>query len=245
MISQPTTDTSVAANAVASAADTELITKETPVDLVPGVRFPVAAAPVAPIDSLHTRTRELAVSAVVLIVMVPPIKVAVPIELAPAAAPEPTLVRIILFPAAVRTKFPFVAVMLPRVAVRDVDVVNEPVTAVFPVAFPMLTAPVPPVPIVVTAEPEALMLAVPTVVRVVAETAAGVPDPKAGGAAKLTLKVIVPAVPAVESIPVPAARVMFPATGVIAPPLDPVRLVISPAVLEPREIHTPDAPEYI
>ena len=65
-------------------------------------------------------------------------------------------------PAVEATKFPLVAVIAPKVAVRVVEAVNEPVTAVLPVAFPMLTAPVPPVPIVVTAAPEALILAVPT-----------------------------------------------------------------------------------
>jgi hypothetical protein len=54
-----------------------------------------------------------------------------------------------------------VAVIFPRVAVRVVEAVKEPVTAVFPVALPMFVAPVPPVPIVVTPAPEALMLAVP------------------------------------------------------------------------------------
>lgn len=210
MISQPTTDTSVVANVVAFASVTELITKDTPAVLVPVVRFPTAAAPVAPIDSLHTRTRELAVKAVVLIVSVPPMRVAVPIELAPAAAPEPTLVRTILFPAAVRTKFPLVAVRLPVVAVSPVPAVIAPVEA--------------------------------TVVPV---TAAGVPEPRAGGEAKFTFKVMVPAVPAVESIPVPAARVILPAIGVIAPPLDPVTVSILPTAPEPKLIQTPEEPEYI
>jgi hypothetical protein len=66
----------------------------------------------------------------------------------------------ILFPAVPRTTLPLEAVMAPRVAVRVVDAVKGPVTAVFPVALPM--SPVQPVPIVVTAAPEALMLAVPT-----------------------------------------------------------------------------------
>jgi len=104
----------------------------------------------------------------------------------------------------------------------------------------MKTAPVPPVPIVESAAPEALMLAVPTVVRLVEATLAGVPEPSPGGAAKFTLNVIVLPAPAVESIPVPAASVMLPAVGLRAPPLDPVRVeskpvpgVIEPVIVEP------------
>jgi hypothetical protein len=102
---------------------------------------------------------------VVATVAVPPTRVTVPKELAPAVVVLATDVERILFPAVPRTKFPLVAVIAPRVAVRVVLVVRDPVTAVFPVAFPIWTAPVPPVPIVVTAEPEALIDAVPTWVK--------------------------------------------------------------------------------
>jgi hypothetical protein len=50
------------------------------------------------------------------------------------------------------------------VAVRVVDAVKDPVTAVFPVALPMLVAPVPPVPMDVTPDPLVLMLLVPVAV---------------------------------------------------------------------------------
>lgn len=47
-MSQPITDTSVATNVVADAAETELITKLVPAIIVPTVICPIAAAPVAP-----------------------------------------------------------------------------------------------------------------------------------------------------------------------------------------------------
>lgn len=63
---------------------------------------------------------------VVAMVAVPPTNVTDPIELAPAAVVVPTLDRTILFPAAVRTKLPLVAVMAPRVAVRVVVAAIDP-----------------------------------------------------------------------------------------------------------------------
>jgi len=69
---------------------------------------------------------ELAVTAVVATVTVPLTSVTVPKELAPAAAAAPTLVLTILFPAVLRTRLPFVAVMLPKVAVSVVVAVIDP-----------------------------------------------------------------------------------------------------------------------
>ena len=150
---------------MASAICQALITNDDAGTIVPRVNTPKAAAPVAPTPCLHKRTKESAVMELVFTVAVPPTRVTVPIEFDPAVVLLATLVLIILFPEATRTKFPFVAVIFPAVAVKLVEAVKEPVTAVFPVAFPILTAPVPPVPIVVTAAPEALILAVPTWVR--------------------------------------------------------------------------------
>jgi hypothetical protein len=65
---------------------------------------------------------------------------------------------------------------------------KAPVQVVLPVAFPMLTAPVPPVPIVVVAPPEAFMEAVPTVVKVVKVPGPEVVEPIAGGEAKTAAK---------------------------------------------------------
>jgi len=79
----------------------------------------------------------------------------------PTEALEPVAITI-LFPAVASDKLPFVAVIFPSVAVKVVVAVSDPVTAVFPVALPILVAPVPPVPIVVIAAPEILMLVVPT-----------------------------------------------------------------------------------
>jgi hypothetical protein len=99
---------------------------------------------------------EEAVTAVVATVMVPAVIAAeVPIE-----AFDPVAI-LSLFPAVPKTTFPLVAVMAPDVAVRVVDAVSDPVTAVLPVAFPMLVAPVPPVPIVVTPAPVVFMVVVP------------------------------------------------------------------------------------
>jgi hypothetical protein len=53
--------------------------------------------------------------------------------------------------------------MFPSVAVKDVDAVNEPVMAVFPVAFPILVGPVPPVPIDVTPAPVVFIFVVPVI----------------------------------------------------------------------------------
>jgi len=156
-------ETSVAARVVASEPDHALITNEVPATIVPTLNNPKAAAPVAPTDSLVRIMIEFAVTAVVEMVAVPPTRVTLPKEFAPAAVVLATLVDEILFPAVPKTRFPFVAVIFPRVAVNDVDEVKEPVTDVFPVAFPMFVAPVPPVPIVVTPEPELLIEVVPVI----------------------------------------------------------------------------------
>lgn len=85
---------------------------------------------------------------------------------APAGAPAPDNIstgpgRLTKFPGLDRTTFPALTVTPPVVTVIPADVVKVPVTAVFPVAFPILTAPVPPVPKVVTAAPVVLILVVP------------------------------------------------------------------------------------
>ena len=126
MIIQPTTETSVATAVVALAVVAAVITNEVPAVIVPIVNRPIGLAPVAPIDCLQVTIREAAVTAVVATVAVPPTRVTEPNELAPAAVVVPTLVLTILLPAVPNTKFPFVAVMLPSVAVSDVVVVKEP-----------------------------------------------------------------------------------------------------------------------
>lgn len=141
MISQPITETSDACKAVAFAACQALITKEVEAVIVPTDSIPSAAAPVAPTDCLQIKIKEEAVTDEVEIVAVPPTKVTVPMELAPAVVVEATLVRIILFPAAVNTRLPLVAVMLPNVAVievvamRDVPAVMVVVDAIVPGAM--------------------------------------------------------------------------------------------------------------
>jgi hypothetical protein len=158
----------------------ETISKEVPptIEAVGAERVPGVPARVFDVRKIFDE----AVTAVVDIVIAPAvIATDVPIDaLAPVAI-------LILLPAVPKTRLPLVAVMAPAVAVSVVDAVNEPVTAVFPVALPMLTAPVPPVPIVVTAAPLVLMVVVPTALSVVAWTGRGVvlPKPRTGGEAKL------------------------------------------------------------
>ena len=104
-----------------------------------------------------------------------------------AAAPDACEeFRRIPVPAAVATKFPSVVVIAPNVAVSVVEVVREPVTAVFPVAFPNDNVPVPPVAIDVAAAPVVFKFVVPAESNVVACTGRGVvlPKPKTGGEAK-------------------------------------------------------------
>ena len=126
MIIHPMEDTSVVASATALAVVHALITKEVPAVIVPTLNAPKAAAPVDPTDCLVSMTMEDAVMAVVEIVAVPPTRVTVPKELAPAVVVDATLVLISLFPAVPRTIFPLVAVIAPRVAVRVVAAVTDP-----------------------------------------------------------------------------------------------------------------------
>src|ERR1041385_1220682 len=148
-----------------------------------------------------------AVTAVVLIVIAPAVIAAeVPIEALDPVAMES------LFPAVPKTKSPFVAVIAPKVAVKVVVVVNEPVTAVLPVALPILTAPVPPVPIVVTPAPVTFRCTVPVAVKSVNVPAPGVVPPIAPGAAKRAVKLAgvtatVASVPVTDGALVDVARV--------------------------------------
>ena len=111
---------------MASAVRRALISNDTPLTIAPRLNIPKAAAPVAPIVCLVKNTIELVVIAVVATVAVPPVRVTVPNEFAPAAVVVPTLVLNILFPAVPRTKLPLVAVIAPSVAVREVVVVKDP-----------------------------------------------------------------------------------------------------------------------
>jgi len=115
-------------------------------------------------------------------------------------------------PAVEETKFPFVAVMFPSVAVRLVEAVRDPVTAVFPVAFPIFTAPVPPVPIVVTADPEVLMFVVPVMAAPPADT---VSPP------------VVATRPA-EAVKDPVTAVFPVAFPIFTAPVPPVPMVVTP-----------------
>lgn len=129
-----------------------------------------------------------------------------------------------LLPAVDITRFPLVAVMAPKVAVKVVVVVKDPVTAVFPVAFPIFTAPVPPVPIVVTAAPELLIVVVPVIAAPPEETV----RPPAVTVAPPEVTV---SAPLVVSVPVTAVfPVALPILTAPVPPV-PIEVVAAPVVL--------------
>jgi hypothetical protein len=124
----PTEETSVVANAVALAVVHALITNDVAPTIVPTLKIPNAAAPVAPTDMRVSMIIEFAVTADVLTVAVPPTNVTVPNEFAPAVVVVATEVDIILLPAVPKTTFPLVAVIAPNVAVIVVAAVSEPET---------------------------------------------------------------------------------------------------------------------
>jgi hypothetical protein len=126
MICQKTLDRSVATVVVALAVVAAVMTKETPATMVPTVNMPRGAAPVAPILILERIMRDDAVTEVVAIVAVPATRVTDPNEFAPAAVVVATLVLLSLLPAVPRTKFPFVAVIFPAVAVTVVVAAIDP-----------------------------------------------------------------------------------------------------------------------
>src|SRR5271163_1082176 len=98
-------ETSVVANATALAVVHALITNEVFAMIVPTLRMPKAAAPVAPTVILVRKTIELAVTADVETVALPPTNVTVPNELAPAVVVDATDVLMILLPAVPKTWF--------------------------------------------------------------------------------------------------------------------------------------------
>src|ERR1700676_1814751 len=81
-----------------------------------------------------------------------------------------------------------VTVTPPVCTVMLADEVNVPNTSVFPVTLPILTGPVPPLPIFVVAPPVVFILAVPAVVNVVKVPGPATDDPNAGGDAKTAAK---------------------------------------------------------
>lgn len=224
MISQPITDTSEAWRAVASAAWRALITKLVPLVIVPTLNIPRAAAPVAPIDCLQIWIKELVVTAVVATVTVPPTRVTEPIEFAPAAEVVPTLERTILLPAAVRTKLPFVAVMFPKVAVKEVVAAIEP-GAMNVLGTEKVKEFKPPVVVI--------WLAVPAIVTSpVAEGTTGF-VPASGVKESIATPppvkpIVIVFVPGVRVTPVPAARVKSPPTAGKIPLIERIPDVVPP-----------------
>jgi hypothetical protein len=197
-----------------SSALLELITK-----LVPAVMLAVGAdkTPCVPPGVFALRKMiEFAVTAVVDTVIVPDV-IAAETPMASDAAVEAWIRS--LLPVWARLRFPFVAVILPNVAVKVVEAVKDPVTAVFPVALPILVAPVPPVPIVVTAAPEVLIVVVPVIAAPPAET---VSPP-------------VVAVSPVDAVREPVTAVLPVALPMCVAPVPPVPIVVTaaPEVLMP------------
>lgn len=124
-------ETSVPASDVALDIDHELITKDAPLDIVPILKAPSAAAPVAPTLIRVKIMIELEVTDVVDTVAVPPTRVTVPNELAPAAVVVPTFAERILLPDVWKFRLPVIlTVPLPaRMLVVDV-VFDEPIVTV-------------------------------------------------------------------------------------------------------------------
>ena len=155
-----------------SKVDVSVASEDVTVNLTPGSFVTRRALGAATVPNAVTVTiiTVLAVTEVLAISNVPPTKTAP----TPIRAFDPALTRR-PFPAVLRTTFPLLAVIAPRVAVSVVEAVREPVTAVFPVAFPMFVAPVPPVPIEVTPAPDVLMVVVPVMAAPPADTVRPVP----------------------------------------------------------------------
>jgi hypothetical protein len=135
--------------------------------------------------------------------------------LAPAAAVVPTLVRFTLFPAATNTKFPFVAVIFPRVAVKVVAEVIDPAVVVM---FPAVATIFP----VVAAIPVPAVTVVPAASVVVAAI-----DPGAKKVEGIDRVIVLPAPVVVICDPVPDKVMLF-AAGVIAPPESAVKVFKAP-----------------
>lgn len=217
MIIQPITDTSVVATEPEFAVTNELITKDVLATIVPTLNIPSAAAPVDPTDCLVSIIIELAVTAVVLIVAVPPTSVTVPNELAPAVVVDATFEETILFPAVPKTRLPLVAVISPNVAVNVVPAVTDPaVAAMLPV---VAVIPVPAVIVVVAARDVVVVKEPGAVIADGNDQVRVLPEP---------VTVIWLAVPSV---------LILPAVGEIAPPESPVRVTTPPVAPEPSAIH--------
>lgn len=200
---------------------------------------------VPPVVALEKRMMLEAVHAVVLVAIVPGVPDMASVT--PTEALDPAAIESLL-PAVPNTRFPFVAVIAPKVAVRVVVAVRDPVTAVFPVALPILVAPVPPVPIEVTPAPEVLMLLVPVAVippvvatspvaAVIVVVEAIEPGAmKVEGAENVTVD---PEAAVVISLAVPA-NLRMPRVGV-ADPESPSRVEMSPEFAA-RDTHTATPP---
>jgi hypothetical protein len=142
-------ETSVVARDVAFAVNHELITNEVPLTIVPTLRIPRAAAPVAPTVNLERKINELEVTAVVATVAVPATSVTEPKLLAPPVVVVATLADKILLPAVTKFKLP-VTLTFPEPALRltaELDVacpiVTDPVVIAVPTATDPVVIPVP------------------------------------------------------------------------------------------------------
>ena len=126
MICQPIVETSLVCT-VASVGFNALITKLVPATTVPTLGTPIAVEAFG--AWIVKSTIEDAVIAVVATVAVPAVNVVVPKAFAPAAVVLLAAGVEILLPAVPKTKFPFVAVILPVVAVTPVPAVTVVVAA--------------------------------------------------------------------------------------------------------------------
>lgn len=218
-----------------------LITNDVALTTVPTLRIPRSLAPVAPTDILVKKMTELAVTAVVLTVTVPPERVAVPIEaFAPAAISN-------LFPAVPKTTFPLEAKMFPVVVVKPVPAVmvvpadiDPAVALIFPADATILP--------VVAVMPVPAVTVVPALTDVPADTAPAV--------AVIFPVVAVTPVPAVTVVAAdidprvalifPAEATMFPVVAVMPVPAVTVVVAASDvvAVAEPGNV-TADGKDHV
>jgi hypothetical protein len=136
-----------------------------PLVIVPTDNIPKGAAPVAPIDNLLKKIKELDVTAVVLTVAVPPTKVTEPKLFAPAAIVVPTLALRILLPAVAKFKLPFRLIFPDPALIVVVEVVLvEPIMTVLADApFAIVTAFIPAAVAILTVAPAVVAFAIETV----------------------------------------------------------------------------------
>lgn len=136
-----------------AAPDVDAAASKIPVPKAVATRFPLVAV-MAP-----------AVAVSVVDAVSEPVTAVLPVVLPIFTAPDPPVpIVVTAAPLVLMAEVP-VAVIPPAVAIRPVEAVKEPDTAVLPVTLPKFSGPVPPVAIIVVAAPVALIEVAPTTVK--------------------------------------------------------------------------------